>query len=127
MLFRSTIGPLRSAHIHQKVAIYLNGTRVNLALPQYQSRDLYARFELGDGVTLHLHATGITLRYILSTLGMLGKTSLVVAVNGSRLDAWVDYKPKDLDVILITDRADLADAEWIEFWNQPWQLNRGPG
>lgn len=111
---RQGIGPLGSAHIHQAAAIYIDGARLNLALPQYQSQDSYAHFEGGDGVTLHLHATGINLEYVLSTLRLLDKGPFGVWVNGQANSEGVKYQPRDGDIILITNTPDVAAQQYAE-------------
>jgi len=111
---REGIGPLGSAHIHQKAAIYIDGSRLNLALPQYQSQDNYAHFEDGDGITLHLHATGINLEYVLSTLRLLDKGPFAAWVNGQDNSQGVKYQPLDGDTILITNTPELAGQQYTE-------------
>ncbi len=122
------IGALGSAHIHQKAAIYINGTRLNLALPQYQSQDSYAHFEDGDGVTLHLHATGISVEYVLSKLKLLDKGPFGVWVNGQPNSGGVKYQPRNGEAILITNTPELSDQElkFLEADSQ-WSAWTPPG
>ena len=126
---RQGIGPLGSAHIHQGVAIYIDGARLNLALASYQSQDSYTHFENGEGVTVHIHATGIRLEYVLSTLRLLDKGPFAVILNGQTVSDGVKYEPKDGDRILISNSPDLANIQWAEVANElsSWSPPTGGG
>src|SRR3989338_2201482 len=67
---RSNFGPLRSAHNHADIKVYILGNAIDFSLPQYQLQDKLTHFENWDGDVVHTHATGITLGYIFKTLGM---------------------------------------------------------
>lgn len=97
-----TIGALGSAHIHERIALYLDNQQIDLSQQQFQLRDKYAHFEGGDGTTLHLHATGITLRYAIGTLGIsYDSEKTVVVVSGQQRSEGLSYKPVDGDEISV--------------------------
>jgi len=97
-----TIGALGSAHIHQHFALYLDNQQIDLAQQQFQLRDQYAHFEGGDGTTLHLHATGIILRYVVQTLKIsYDPDRAIVTVNGQQTPEGLSYKPSDGDDISV--------------------------
>ncbi|MBI4017690.1 MAG: hypothetical protein HY366_01965 [Candidatus Aenigmarchaeota archaeon] len=66
----SNVGPLGGIHEHFRIAVTLDGVPIDFSRARYQLRDQRFHFEDGDGVTGHMHATGITLGYVFSTLGM---------------------------------------------------------
>ena len=67
---KNSFGPLRSAHNHADIKVYILGNAMDFSLPQYQLQDKLTHFENWDGDVVHTHATGITLGYIFKTLGM---------------------------------------------------------
>lgn len=67
-----TLGAPGSTHEHTQFTVTIEGERVDFARPQYQvgqTQNRYVHFEGGDGVTIHKHATGVTVAYALDTLG----------------------------------------------------------
>ena len=121
---RSNFGPLRSAHNHADIKVYILGNAIDFSLPQYQLQDKLTHFENWDGDVVHTHATGITLGYIFKTLGMeisdeclkldtgneycsVGNAKLNVFAKNSNSD-WEaifyapDYVIQDVDKILVT-------------------------
>ena len=114
----SGIGPLKSAHIHADVKIYINGKSIDFSQKKYQITTSYIHFEDGVGDVVHMHATGMTISHLLKSVGMDfkngcliaestnycsdGKNTLKFYVNGKENDEFGDYVMKDLDRILIS-------------------------
>ena len=67
---KNSFGPLRSAHNHADIKVYILGNAMDFSLPQYQLQDKLTHFENWDGDVVHTHATGINLGYIFKTLSM---------------------------------------------------------
>jgi len=121
---KNNFGPLRSAHNHADIKAYILGNAIDFSLPQYQLKDDLTHFENGDGDVVHTHATGITLGYILKTLGMelteecikTDRGNKYCSEDNARLKAFVknrnsdweiipyapDYVIQDMDKILVT-------------------------
>ena|SRR3989338_1156072 len=121
---KNSFGPLRSAHNHADIKVYILGGTIDFRLLQYQLRDDLTHFENGDGDVVHTHATGITLGYIFKTLSMelteeciktnMGKkycnddNAMLKVFVKSRNSDWesisyaADYVIQDLDKILVT-------------------------
>ena len=112
------IGPLGSTHIHADIKVYVNGNPIDFSQPKYQLRSKYVHFENGDGNVVHVHAKGVTINFMLNTLGMnldskcltidsqkfcnQGNKSIKFFVNGKRNYEFGNYVIKDLDKILIS-------------------------
>lgn len=76
------IGQAGSAHYHGGIEVTITGDTVDFSQPQYQVQDRRFHFEKGDGSEWHAHATGVTLEYGMSTLGIgIGENS--VTFNGT--------------------------------------------
>ncbi len=111
------VGPAGSTHIHHDFKLYVNGQAIDFSQPKYQLRSRLVHFEGGDGFVIHTHATGMTLGYMLNTLGIQlapgcikvdstnycddGSKTLKVYVNGEQTGNG-DYLMKDLDKILVS-------------------------
>ena len=108
---KATIGVLGSQHIHQDIAIFIDGEQLDLAQPRYYVKSVFAHVEQdsqGDtGKVLHIHATGISLQLFVDSIG-LGNRSWYVIVNGQKKD--LKYVPQNLDKILITT-AETAEEQ----------------
>ncbi|MBI2546398.1 hypothetical protein HYV81_04415 [Candidatus Woesearchaeota archaeon] len=112
------VGQLGSVHEHADIAIYVDGTQLDLSQLRYQLTDKFVHLEEGRGDVLHKHATGVTIGYFLSTLGFAFEGNCItfesrklcdtttkklrVYVNGMLIDNYKDYEFFDLDKILVT-------------------------
>lgn len=65
----SSIGPLRSAHLHADVKVYINGKSIDFSQRKYQLAARFIHFEDGIGDVIHTHATGLTLGHLFKSLG----------------------------------------------------------
>ena len=65
----SQIGAVGSEHSHANFLVFINGEKMNFALPQYMVKVQKVHIENMNGVTIHKHATGVTLGYFFKTLG----------------------------------------------------------
>ncbi len=63
------IGSVGSAHEHANFMVFINGEEINFAFPQYMVKTREVHIENMNGVTIHTHATRITIGYFFSTLG----------------------------------------------------------
>ena len=68
----SQIGPLGSTHIHTDFAVFLDGNQITPLGPKYFVRASHVHVEegAGEGVVIHMHATGVSLGNFFNTLGM---------------------------------------------------------
>jgi len=115
---REGMGPLNSDHKHADIKAYLDGRAVDFSQPKYQVKAQHVHMEGGDGVVIHMHATGVRLGYFLYTLGMKfnqtcftidkadycsnSEKALKFLVNGVPNDEWEYYALKSMDKILIS-------------------------
>ncbi len=113
------IGVVGSAHEHANFMVFINGEEINFAFPQYMVKAREVHIENMNGVTIHTHATGITIGYFFNTLGFKfddkcfitdkkekfcneeGKT-LKFYVNGVENYEYEDYEIKNDDKYLIS-------------------------
>ncbi len=63
------IGAVGSAHDHANFLVFINGEKIDFALPQYMVKVREVHIEDMNGITVHKHATGVTLGYFFKTLG----------------------------------------------------------
>ena len=114
----SGIGPLRSAHLHADVKVYINGNSIDFSQKKYQLAARYIHFEEGVGDVIHTHATGLTMGHMFSSLGVDfnsnciefesqdycngGSKKLRFYVNGQQNNQFDNYLIKDLDKILLS-------------------------
>ena len=61
-------GPLGSAHEHALFLAKLHGDTFDLSGPGFQIKSSYIHFEARDSSTIHKHATGVTLGYLLESM-----------------------------------------------------------
>ena len=129
--YPNSVGPVGSTHIHADMKVYINGVAIDFSQPKYQLRTKEVHFEDGIGDVVHIHATGVTLNYVLNTLDMrLSDRCITVSKKGycengvSKLalmvqsadGPWItledpkNYLVKDEDRILIS-QGNPADIE----------------
>lgn len=112
------LGPAGSTHHHALFAVSIDGDRIDFSRPQYQMQSREVHFEHGDGSTIHVHATGVTIGYTLNTLGMELTDScltlrsgeeycddtgdLAVTVNGNGVEDGPGHVIRDGESIRIT-------------------------
>ncbi len=113
------IGAVGSVHSHADFMVFINGEKINFALPQYMVKVQEVHIEDMNGVVIHKHATGVTLGYFLETLGFKfdeecfvtdkkekfcneGDKQLNFYVNGNRNLEYGDYSIMDDDKYLIS-------------------------
>lgn len=120
---RPVLGTEGSEHSHASFLIFIHDDVFDFNRPTYLLRDKLAHFENADGLTIHKHATGITLPYFLSTLGIrltpacltlddntvhcneeTQKVRLVV--NNTEITDFDAYEIQDKDKILLNYGAD---------------------
>lgn len=114
----SGIGPLRSAHLHADVKVYINGKAIDFSQRKYQLAARFMHFEDGIGDIIHTHATGLTLGHLFKSLGMDFNSNCLILEgqaycnsDGKILKFYVNGQPaiefdnkviKDLDKYLIS-------------------------
>jgi len=131
------LGELDSSHDHASLVVFINGERINLAQEKYMLRDKFIHLEDGNGVIVHKHATGATLQYFFSTLGMeltnqcltldtgmqycnsKDWKKLKIIVNGKEIIDIDSYEPRHKDKILIDYGNDSAGEIMFKFNNVP--------
>lgn len=77
-----TPGPVNSAHEHGTMEVVVDGQEVDFSQRQYQVAADKFHFEGGNGRVWHAHATGVTLEWAASTLG-IGVSEDAVVFDGT--------------------------------------------
>lgn len=133
-----TLGEIESEHGHMTIMVFINGAPINFTQPRYMLKDKRAHFEDDDGTVIHKHATGVTLLYFLSTLGIDlaptcitldtgrqycsssfdGKT-LRIVINGVEMADTSFYELRQGDKILVNYGEDDKDGLMFKFNNVP--------
>jgi len=63
-------GILGSAHEHASVLVKLHGDAFDFSGQGFQIKSSYIHFEARDSVTVHKHATGVTIGYLIESIGI---------------------------------------------------------
>lgn len=99
---------LGSTHEHANITVVLGGKEVDFSQDKYQLRSSFVHFESGDGKEVHVHAKGVTIKFLFETLGWdvdaCLKTDSGDYCNGS---ITVDGQESDID-------HEIRDGENIE-------------
>lgn len=120
---RPVLGAEGSEHSHASFIVFIHDDALDFNQSKYMLRDKMAHFENADGVTLHKHATGVTVPYFLSTLGMRltpgcltledntaycneGEQRVRLVVNTREIADFDSYEARDGDKILLNYGAD---------------------
>lgn len=120
---RPVLGAEGSEHSHASFLVFVHDDAFDFNQSQYMLRDKLAHFENADGTTLHKHATGVTLPYFLSTLGMHltpacltlddniphcdnAEQKVRLVVNNTEITDFDAYEVHDGDKILLNYGAD---------------------
>lgn len=114
----SGIGPLRSAHLHADVKVYINGQAIDFSQRKYQLASRFIHFEEGIGDVVHIHATGLTIGHLFKSLGIDFNDNCIVVegknycnendkklkfyANGEPNNEFDNYAIKNLDRYLIS-------------------------
>lgn len=122
----SGIGPLRSAHLHADVKVYINNNPIDFSQHKYQLKHGFIHFEESIGDVIHTHATGLTIGHMFRSVGMdfnsncikfegnsycnEGNKKLKLYVNGQLNNEYDDRVIRDLDKYLILYGSE-SDAE----------------
>ena len=61
-------GPLGGIHVHAGLLTMIYGQQFDYSSPAYQLKSPYIHFEKGNGETVHLHATNVTLGFLFDSL-----------------------------------------------------------
>ena len=113
------IGAVDSDHSHANFLVFINGEKMNFALPQYMVKVREVHIEDMNGVTIHKHTTGVTLGYFFKTLGFKFNEECFVTdekekfcteedkklnfyVNGNKNSEYGDYDIVDGEKYLIS-------------------------
>lgn len=65
----SNVGQVGTAHYHGQMEMVVLGDRVDFSQSRFQVRDDRFHFEGGNGQQWHAHATGVTFKYAMTSLG----------------------------------------------------------
>ena len=118
---KNNFGQLGSAHKHADIKVYVSGNQIDLGLPKYQLQSKMVHFEDGDGDVVHVHATGITLGYMLETLGInIGNECLTLDTgnryctnDNAKLGVFAKGKGTDWEQISYPDEYVIQDMDKI--------------
>ena len=80
-------GTLGSEHSHASMLVKLHGDTFDFSGPAFQIKSSWMHFESLDGSTIHKHATGVTLGYMLGGMrvGLDDECYSFKATNGDRV------------------------------------------
>jgi len=121
-------GPLGSEHAHTGILVKIFGDTFDFSTRAYQIKSSWTHFEGNDGTTIHTHATGVTLGFLIDSLGLGlddqcfvfkdGKSfcttedySIKFFINGEPVSNVRDYDFTEDDKILISYGADEEEIE----------------
>ena len=112
------IGPLKSAHLHADVKVYINNNQIDFSQRKYQITTSFIHFEDGIGDVIHTHAAGLTVGHMFKSVGMNlnyncltvgsesycngGNKKLGFYVNGKLNNDFDNHVIQDLDKYLIS-------------------------
>jgi len=125
-LFPENVGPLGSEHSHAGILVKIFGDSFDFSGPDYQIKSPWIHFEGGDGTTMHKHATGVTLGYLIDSLPVSlddkcfefggGRSfctdedySLKFFINGEQVNDIRDYSISEDDKILISYGSETSE------------------
>ena len=128
-------GKAGSAHTHISLVLFVNNEAFNFFDEKYMLRSDLVHFENDDGITVHKHATGVTISHFFKTLGMEltkdcltlhdglqyctnGVEKLSFLVNGAETDP-DQYEIGDGDRVLINYGNDDRVALRLKMNNVP--------
>lgn len=96
----------------------IDGKKIDLSQSKYQLQSYYIHLENNDPDVIHIHASGVDLKFIMETLGISFDKDCIrfdgrefcnskdkkikLYVNREISNEYEDYVPKDLDKILIS-------------------------
>lgn len=109
-------------HMHFDIAVYVDGRKMDFSADKYQEKHPAIHFHDNNGEVAHIHQKGATLGVFLDSLGV--KPDSGPKVNGSVVEDWREYEPKDLDRIvfgegLVTDKACIYSEKCPERGKPP--------
>ena len=119
-------GELGSEHSHAKLLVEIYGDLFDFSVPVYQLKSSWIHFEENNGITIHKHATGVTLGYLFDILEIGlddqcyifqdGRSfctnddySLKFFINGEQINSIIDYEIVDGDEIVISFGDEVSD------------------
>lgn len=131
-----TPGEPGSDHAHANLFVIINNNLVELAEDKYMLKNEVVHLENSDGLTLHKHATGITVPYFLSTLGFKmtqgclsldtgeqlcnnGEKKLSMVVNGAFITDFSVYEIAQGDQVLVNYGSEGKTGLLIKFNSIP--------
>ena len=114
-----SIGPVGSTHQHAIFKVFIEGKQINFSQDRYMVRSPYVHIEDGDGMTIHKHATGITIGYFFKTINFDfdkkcfkmdsgenlcndNENTLKFYINGVKSEEYGNHEIKDEEKYLIT-------------------------
>ena len=98
-------------HLHADVKVYINGQQINFSQSKYQLRNSFVHFEDGNGEVAHVHAAGLTVGYMLKSLGIDFNSNCIIVESESycsekdkKLKFYINNKiNKEFDKYIIKD------------------------
>ena len=63
-------GKLGGEHEHASLLVRIFDDKFDFSVPSYQIKSSWIHFEESDGITIHRHATGVTLGYLFDSLNI---------------------------------------------------------
>jgi len=119
-------GAMNSAHTHTSILVKIFGDTFEFDGPAFQIKSPWIHFEGRDGTTIHKHATGVTLGYLLDSLSIGlddkcyvfpdGKSfctneefTLKLFINGEQVSDIRDHDSMEGDRVLIVFGAETPE------------------
>lgn len=100
---------LDSTHEHADISIVFGNEKVDFSQDKYQLRSSFVHFEEGNGEKIHVHAKGVTLRYVFETLGWEIENDCITAYSEKYCDGKIIVNGEESDL-----EHELKDDEKIE-------------
>jgi hypothetical protein len=119
-------GALGSEHSHTGILVKVFGDTFEFSGIAYKIKSPWIHFEGGDGSTIHTHAAGVTVGYLMSTLPITlddecfqfgdrspfctnEEYSLKFFINGEQVNSIRDHDPSEDDKILVLYGAETPE------------------
>lgn len=106
---KNNFGPVGSTHKHADIKLYILGNAIDFSQQKYQLKSNLVHFEDSDGDVAHIHTTGMTLGYMLKTLGMN------LNENCLRLDTGKEYCSAENAELNVYVKS--PDTEWEKIYS----------
>ena len=87
-------GKLGGEHVHASLLVRIFDDKFDFSVPSYQIKSSWIHFEESDGITIHRHASGVTLGYLFDSLNIGIDSDCYAFPDGRQFCTNEDYSLK---------------------------------